>query len=246
MIIRQLSVLLLTLGMALPVVAQDTIRIATEGAYPPFNFIDASGEVKGFDVEIANALCAEMQADCELVTQDWDGIIPGLIAGRYDAIIASMSITPERQEAVSFSAPYYSNKLQFIAPKDSGFAVADAAESVVGAQRATIAAQWLEENVPNADIRLYDTQENAYLDLESGRLDAVLADVYVSYEWLDSAEGAAYEFKGEPVYDDDKIAVAVRKGDEALAEQFSEAIEALRANGTYQAINANYFPFDIY
>ena len=243
---RQLTIMLAGVLLAAPVAAQDTIRIATEGAYPPFNFIDASGEVQGFDVEIANALCEEMDANCELVTQDWDGIIPGLIAGRYDAIIASMSITPERQEAVSFSGPYYSNKLQFIAPKDSDFGPGDASGSTVGAQRATIAAQWLEENVPDADIRLYDTQENAYLDLETNRLDAVLADVYVSYEWLDSDEGATYEFKGEPVYDDDKIAVAVRKNDAALAERFSEAIEAIRADGTYQAINANYFPFDIY
>ncbi len=243
---RQLSAMLIGVLLATPVFAQDTIRIATEGAYPPFNFIDASGEVKGFDVEIANALCEEMDANCELVTQNWDGIIPGLIAGRYDAIIASMSITPERQEAVSFSEPYYSNKLQFIAPGDSDFGPGDAAGSAIGAQRATIAAQWLEENVPDADIRLYDTQENAYLDLESGRLDAVLADVYVSYEWLDSDEGAAYEFKGDPVYNDDKIAVAVRKDDQVLAERFSEAIEAIRADGTYQAINGNYFPFDIY
>ncbi|AGY92301.1 hypothetical protein SPICUR_06680 [Spiribacter curvatus] len=238
--------LLLGSLLAFPVFAQDTLRIATEGAYPPFNFIDASGEVKGFDVDIADALCAEMGADCELVTQSWDGIIPGLIAGRYDAIIASMSITPERQEAVSFSEPYYSNKLQFIAPDESEFMPADAADAVIGAQRATIAAQWLQDNIPEAEIRVYDTQENAYLDLESGRLDAVLADVYVSYEWLDSDEGAAYEFKGDPVYDDDKIAVAVGKGNEALAERFSEAIEAIRADGTYQAINADYFPFDIY
>lgn len=244
--IRSIFGLLLGGLMAFPVFAQDTLRIATEGAYPPFNFIDASGEVKGFDVDIANALCEEMGADCELVTQSWDGIIPGLIAGRYDAIIASMSITPERQEAVSFSEPYYSNKLQFIAPNESDFGPQDAADAVVGAQRATIAAQWLQDNVPEAEIRVYDTQENAYLDLESGRLDAVLADVYVSYEWLESEEGAAYEFKGDPVYDNDKIAVAVRKGDEALAERFSEAIDAIRDDGTYQAINAEYFPFDIY
>lgn len=244
--IRSMFGLLLGSLLAFPVFAQDTLRIATEGAYPPFNFIDASGEVKGFDVDITSALCAEMGADCELVTQSWDGIIPGLIAGRYDAIIASMSITPERQEAVSFSEPYYSNKLQFIAPNESDFMPADAADAVIGAQRATIAAQWLQDNIPEAEIRVYDTQENAYLDLESGRLDAVLADVYVSYEWLDSDEGAAYEFKGDPVYGDDKIAVAVRKGNEALAERFSEAIEAIRADGTYQAINADYFPFDIY
>lgn len=239
--------LALLLGLAaMPLTAEETLRIATEGAYPPFNFIDASGEVKGFDVDLARALCEEMGVECELVTQDWDGIIPGLIAGRYDAIIASMSITEERRQAVSFSAPYYSNKLQFIAPKSSDFDPDALAGLTIGAQRATIAAQWLEDIADDVRIRRYDTQENAYLDLESGRLDAVLADVYVSYEWLGSEAGADYEFKGDPVYDDDKIAVAVRKGDEALARRFSEAIEALRENGTYQEINAKYFPFDIY
>ncbi|MGD8429102.1 MAG: ABC transporter substrate-binding protein [Ectothiorhodospiraceae bacterium] len=227
--------------------AADTIRIATEGAYPPFNFIDESGDVKGFDVDIARALCDEMDADCKIVTQDWDGIIPGLLAGKYDAIIASMSITPERQKAVTFSAPYYSNKLQFIAPKDSSFDPnADLSGKTIGAQRATISAQWLKENTSGVNIKLYDTQENAFLDLESGRLDAILADKYVSYEWLKSDEGQDYEFKGKPVYDDDKIAIAVRKGNDELADRFSEAIESIRENGTYQKINSKYFPFDIY
>lgn len=241
------TLLLISLALvASPVAAQDSIRIATEGAYPPFNFIDGSGEPQGFDVDIANALCAEMNANCELVTQDWDGIIPGLLAGRYDAIIASMSITPERQEAVAFSEPYYSNRLQFIASADSDFMPEDAEGAVVGAQRATIAAQWMEENVPDGSLRLYDTQENAYLDLASGRVDAILADVYVSHEWLESEAGADFEFKGDAVFDDDKIAIAVRQGDEALADRFSAAIQAIREDGTYQAINAEYFPFDIY
>ncbi|MCS4503194.1 ABC transporter arginine-binding protein 1 [wastewater metagenome] len=228
--------------------AGDTIRIATEGAYPPFNFIDESGEVKGFDVDIARALCEEMEADCKLVTQDWDGIIPGLINGKYDAIIASMSITPERQEAVTFSAPYYSNKLQFIAPKDSDFdPTADLEGMTIGAQRATIAAQWLADNLGDSvDIKRYDTQENAFLDLASGRLDAILADKYVSWEWLNSKDGSAYEFKGDPVYDDDKIAIAVQKGNTELADRFSDAIKAIREDGTYQRINEKYFPFDIY
>lgn len=237
------------LALAIPfgAQAQDTIRIATEGAYPPFNFIDKSGEVKGFDVDIARALCEQMNADCELVTQDWDGIIPGLVAGKYDAIIASMSITEERKRAVSFSEPYYSNKLQFIAPKASSFSPKDLDGTTIGAQRATIAAQWLQDNAPESvNIKLYDTQENAFLDLASDRLDGILADKYVSYEWLNSEEGSSYEFKGEPVYDDDKIAIAVRNGDEELAKRFSRAIEAIRENGTYQEINARYFPFDIY
>ena len=233
---------------ALSAQASDTVRIATEGAFPPFNTIDDQGKPQGFDVDIARALCEQMKADCEIVTQDWDGIIPGLLAKKYDAIIASMSITPERLEAVDFSDPYYSNKLQFVAPKGKDYDLS--AEGLdgktVGAQRATISAQWLEENRPGADIKLYGTQEEAFLDLASGRLDVVLNDVYVTYDWLKSEEGKDFEFKGEPVYDDDKIAVALRKGDDELREKLNKALAEIIANGTYEKINAEYFPFSIY
>lgn len=228
--------------------AADKLRIGTEGAYPPFNMIDSTGQVTGFDVDVAKALCAEMKVECEIVTQDWDGIIPALLARKYDAIVASMSITEERQKAVDFTAHYYTNKLQFIAPKASAFApTAEAWKGKsLGAQRATIAGQWLEDNAKGASAKLYDTQENAYLDLAAGRLDAILADKFVNYEWLQSDAGKAFEFKGEPVMDNDKVAIAVRKGDAALRDRLSAAIQAIVANGTYKTINAKYFPFDIY
>ncbi|WP_404384555.1 ABC transporter substrate-binding protein [Caenispirillum salinarum] len=228
--------------------AQDTIRIATEGAFPPFNTIDETGQLQGFDVDIANALCKEMEADCEIVAQDWDGIIPGLLAKKYDAIVASMSITPERQKAVDFTDPYYSNKLQFVAPKGEEIDTSPQAleGKTIGAQRATISGQWLEENVPGADIKLYGTQEEAFLDLASGRLDAVLNDVYVTYDWLQTEEGGDFEFKGEPVYDEDKIGIAVRKGDDELLNRLNEALAAIIEDGTYAEINEKYFPFSIY
>lgn len=232
-----------------PVLGADTLRIGTEGAYPPFNFIGPDGELKGFDIDIANALCEEMNRDCEFVTQDWDGIIPGLLANKYDAIIASMSITPERDEAVDFTKRYYSNKLRFVAPKDSDIEPTEASleGKTVGAQRATISAQWLEENMDDVvDINQYDTQENAYLDLASGRIDAVLADMLVTYEWLESDAGSDYEFKGEAVYEGDRIAIAVREGNDELRREFNEAIDAIREDGTYERLNAKYFPFDIY
>ena len=227
--------------------AADTIRMGTEGAYPPFNRIDPDGKVSGFDIDIGNALCKQMKAECTWVTQDWDGIIPGLLAKKYDTIVASMSITPERQQAVDFTVPYYSNSLRYIAKKGSGLDPMKLDGKTIGAQRATIAAQYLEDHMKGKiDIKLYDTQENAYIDLAAGRLDAVLGDTLVNYEWLGSDAGKGFEFVGEAFNKSDKIGIAVRKGDTALRDKLSAAIKAIRADGTYAKINAKYFPFDIY
>ncbi len=151
-----------TLAFGTQAMAADKLKIGTEGAYPPFNLIDASGKVGGFDVEIAQALCAKMGAECEVVTSDWDGIIPALNAKKFDFLAASMSITEERKQAVDFTDAYYTNKLQFIAPKSSDLK-ADKASlkgKVIGAQRATIAGTWLEDNLADTvEIKLYDTQE---------------------------------------------------------------------------------------
>ncbi len=237
-----------TLAFGTSAIAADKLKIGTEGAYPPFNLIDASGQVGGFDVEIAKALCAKMAAECEVVTSDWDGIIPALNAKKFDFLAASMSITEERKAAVDFTDAYYTNKLQFIAPKSADFK-ADKSSlqgKVIGAQRATIAGTWLEDNLDGVvEIKLYDTQENAYLDLSSGRLDGVLADKFVNWEWLKSDAGKDFEFKGEPVFDNDKIAIAVRKGD-PLREKLNAALKEIVADGTYKQINDKYFPFSIY
>jgi len=227
--------------------AADKLRIGTEGAYPPFNQIDATGAVIGFDIDIAAALCNEMQVECEFITQDWDGIIPGLLAKKYDAVVASMSITEERMKAVAFTDPYYSNKLRYVAPKGSDIDVKDLKGKSVGAQRATISASYLEDNLgDDVSIKLYDTQENAYLDLESGRTDVVLADMLVTYEWLQKGAGEKFEFVGEEVNIDDSIGIAVRKEDDELRERLNKALAAIVADGTYEKINAKYFPFSIY
>jgi polar amino acid transport system substrate-binding protein len=237
-----------TLAFGTTAVAADKLKIGTEGAYPPFNLIDASGQVGGFDVDIAQALCAKMKAECEVVTSDWDGIIPALNAKKFDFLVASMSITEERQAAVDFTDAYYTNKLQFVAPKTGEFKTDKASlkGKVIGAQRATIAGTWLEDNLDGVvDIKLYDTQENAYLDLTSGRLDGILADTFVQWEWLKSDAGKSFEFKGDPVFDNDKIGIAVRKGD-ALRERLNVALKEIVEDGTYKKINDKYFPFSIY
>jgi polar amino acid transport system substrate-binding protein len=249
--LRKLIVTLsLIAGTALAATAAqaEKIRIATEGAYAPFNMIDESGELKGFDVDIANALCAQMQADCELVAQDWDGIIPGLLTRKYDAIIASMSITEERLRVVDFTDRYYSNVLAFAAARDRDLKTdKDGLKGlVIGAQRATIAGLYLEDNLGDTvEVKLYDTQDNAYLDLAAGRLDGLLSDKFPAYNWLQSEAGQGFEFKGDDIDIDDKIGIAVRKND-PLKEKFNAAIKAIVENGTYETINAKYFPFSIY
>jgi len=228
--------------------AADKLRIGTEGAYPPFNLVDANGELQGFDVDIAKALCDRMGAECTFVKQDWDGMIPALMARKFDAIVASMSITEERLKAVDFSEKYWTNKLQFVGKKDMMLDVSmDGLKGkTIGAQRATISGEWLEKNRAGANVKLYDTQENAYLDLASGRLDGILADALVNYDWLQSDAGKGFEFKGDPVFDGDLIGIAIRKGQDDLRMKLNKAIKDIVADGTYAKINAKYFPFSIY
>ncbi|MBT3359340.1 MAG: ABC transporter substrate-binding protein [Rhodospirillales bacterium] len=228
-------------------VAGDKVRMGTEGAYPPFNQIDPSGKLTGFDVDIGNALCEQMKADCTWVTQDWDGIIPGLLAKKYDTIIASMSITDERKQAVDFTERYYSNSLRYVAKKGSNLDISKLDGKAVGAQRATIAGQYLEDNLAGkVEMKLYDTQENAYIDLAAGRTDAILADMLVNYEWLQSDAGKGFEFVGESFNRSDVIGIAIRKGEDDLRKKLNSALKAIIANGTYAKINAKYFPFSIY
>ncbi|MFN0262959.1 ABC transporter substrate-binding protein [Tepidamorphus sp. 3E244] len=229
------------------------VRIGTEGAYPPFNYFDSDNQLQGFDVDIAKALCDEMKVECEFVAQDWEGIIPALIANKYDAIIASMSITPERQEKVDFTEKYYSTPPALIAPSDSELSATDPGTlegKTIGAQASTTHATFLEDVYKNSTIKLYGTQDEANLDLASGRLDAVAADSVVLSEWLKTDDGACCKMVGpmenDPQYFGDGAGIAVRKGEDDLREMFNKAIAAIRENGTYEKIEAKYFDFSVY
>lgn len=232
----------------------DKIRIGVEGAYPPFSWVTTTGELQGFDIEIANALCEEMGAECTLVQQDWDGIIPALLARKYDAIIASMSITEERKKKVDFSNKYYSTPAKFAQKKGAGIEIS--AEGLkgktVGVQRATIHDNFLTgEFGDSVDIRRYGTQDEAYLDAVAGRLDLLLADsVAMAEGFLSTDEGAGWEMVGpgftDPKYFGDGAGIAIRKNNQDLVDKFNAAIDALRASGKYQEINAKYFDFDVY
>ncbi|WP_372843404.1 ABC transporter substrate-binding protein [Psychrobacter sp.] len=222
----------------------NVLRIGTEGAYAPFNYTNADGTLGGFDIEIANAICADMQVTCEIMAQDWDGIIPGLKAGKYDAIVAAMSVTPERSQQVAFTDPYFSNALVFLAKKDSSFdpaKVSDINAHSIAAQRSTISSQWLENAYPKADMKLYDTLSNAFLDLGAGRVDAMISDKLPAIEWLSSASGSDYVLKGAEIDINDNFAIAVRPNDDALQAKINASLANIKSNGTYDKINQKYF-----
>ena len=226
----------------------NVLRIGTEGAYAPFNYTNADGTLGGFDVEIANAICADMKMTCEIMAQDWDGIIPGLKAGKYDAIVAAMSVTPERAKQVAFTDPYFSNALVFLAKKDSSFDPANSSDinaHSIAAQRSTISSQWLENTYPKANMKLYDTLSNAFLDLGAGRVDAMISDKLPALEWLGSASGSDYVLKGDEIDINDNFAIAVRPNDAALQVKINQSLANLKSNGTYDKINQKYFAIPV-
>ena len=230
------------------------VVIATEGAYPPFNFVDANGELQGFDVDIAKALCEKMQADCEIVAQDWDGIIPGLLAKKYDAIVASMSITEERKQKVDFTDKYYNTPAKFVAKKGSGLEISKEglAGKIIGVQVSTIHENFARDNFGDvAEIKAYDTQENANLDLVAGRVDCLVADsVALDEGFLKTDQGKDFEFVGpdftDPKWFGEGAGIAIRKGETELRDAFNAAIKAIRDDGTYKTINDKYFTYDVY
>ncbi|WP_341486069.1 ABC transporter substrate-binding protein [Thioclava sp. GXIMD4215] len=239
--------------LASAAMAED-LRIATEGAYPPFNYVEPSGEIKGFDVEIANALCKKLNANCTIVAQDWDGIIPGLLAKKYDLIVASMFITEERKKQIAFSDPYYASAMTLVAPKGAGLTdLTDKGLSgkTIGAQAGATQADYLQATFPSADIRLYPNQDEVNLDLASGRLDLEVGDMVPMAEWLhNTADGACCEMVGEPIRDPafvgEGVGIGLRKEDDTLRQRINAALKEMREDGTYQAINDKYFDIDIY
>lgn len=233
--------------------AAEKLRLGTEGAYPPFNFIDADGKVGGFDVEIGLALCKQMKTECEIVTQDWDGIIPGLQAKKYDFVIASMSITDERKKQVSFTEPYYRSALALVAPKDSDIvdvSVDALAGKMIGAQAGTTQGEYAQTFI-RSDVKLYPTQEEVNLDIINGRLDLQVSDYLPMLDWINnSPDGACCKFAGKPVTDPtfagEGIAIALRNEDDDLRNRLNEALKAIRADETYAAISEKYFRMDIF
>jgi arginine/ornithine transport system substrate-binding protein len=231
----------------------EKIKIAVEGAYPPFSFIDNAGKPVGFDVDIAKALCVEAKLDCEIVTQEWDGLIPGLNARKYSAIVASMTITDERRQVVDFTDSYYRSPVRFMAlrGKEFDFAKGGLGGKVIGVQSGTVYDKWLAETYPDAEIRSYPSTEEHNADLMSGRVDLVVTDALALLGgFLQTPEGKDYDLVGPDLTDrrlvGDGVGIAVRKGDDELRGTLNKAISAIRTDGTYDKINKTYFPIDIF
>ena len=247
--------LLCMLLPALTAHAQDgrKIRLGVEGAYPPFSSIGPDGKLKGFDIDIANALCEQMKAQCTMVQQEFDGMIPSLQAKKIDAVVASMSITEERKKVVDFTDKYYRTPARFVAKKNSGLKIDPAGlkGKRIGVQRTTIHDRFATDVFKESEIVRYAKQNDVFLDLAAGRLDGAILDwIAASEGFLKSPAGQDFSFQG-PIYVDFNYfgvgaGIAVRKGDTALKEDFNAAIKAIRANGTYKKLQDKYFTFDVF
>jgi len=246
-----LASLAIGLGSALaaaqeaPPAQKPVIRVAIEGAYPPFNFIDQNNELQGFEVELLKRLCEVMAAECVLVQHEWDGIIKGLLNREYDAIMSSLEITERRQRRIAFSDPYYRIPAVFIGSKETPpgeVSPSAMAGKTIGTTDRSDHEAYLKEFYKDSEIVLYAKPDEAHLDLLVGRLDAVFGDELLLSKFLGSREGACCHIIGDapadPVY-------RLRKEDEALRARFNGAIAAVKGDGTYDRIQAKYFSFDI-
>jgi arginine/ornithine transport system substrate-binding protein len=230
------------------------VRLASDFTYPPFNYKNADGTPVGFDIEIADALCAQAKLECTWVSQSWDALIPSLLARKSDVIMASMRITDDRKKKVLFTNKYYQTPARFVAAKNADFTIDQAGmkDKVIGVQQGTIHDRYVTDKFGAvAEIKRYTGQDEVYIDMQNGRLDATFGNAdQLSLAFLDKAEGKSFEFKGQAVTDKAYIgegtALALRMQDKDLAEKFNQAIVEIRQNGTYDKIAAKYFTFDIY
>lgn len=263
----------LMLGSAAHAKEWTKLRIATEGAFPPYNMHAADGKLIGFEIDLVADLCRRMKVECEVVAQDWDGILPGLNAGKYDAIMAAMSITPKRMEVIAFSVPYVSSPTRFATTKgtaldglpgdglrvDLGNAAAAKAAvdgmraklqgKSVGVQVSTIQADFLNTYFKGIlDIRTYKTSDEFFLDLGAGRLDAVVAAAANTQAAIDTPDGKNITFTG-PAFGGGPMGigsgVGLRKTDPELQEMFNTAIKAAAADGTLGRLTQQWFKLDL-
>ena len=228
--------------LATPAFAADKVRIATEGAYAPWNFLDDDGKLAGFEIDLGNALCAEAKLDCEFKANEWDSIIPNLIAGNYDIIMAGMSVTEERKQKIAFSNEYFPvTKSMMAAESGKTFDMDNLKGMKIGVQGATVQADWLNANLAEGNtIKSFEKPDQSVADLMAGNIDLLLAgDGYLD-EIVASSKGKL-EFVGSGYDIGGGVAIGMRQADKELAGKFNAAIETLKANGTVDSLIKKYF-----
>ncbi|OHV08435.1 transporter substrate-binding domain-containing protein [Kushneria phosphatilytica] len=255
---RLLTATLIT-AMMLPTVAlariPDTVRLAIDVPYKPFVERAPDGQLKGFEIDLGNALCEHAELNCKWVEQSWDGIIPGLLARKYDAILSSMAITPERERQVLFSIPYYNTPSVWIAPRDSDIDISDKASLKglsVGVQRGSIRDVYVTQEYGDVlDIRRYSSSEDVDNDLKTGRIDLAFEDFPLAIANFDfRGDDAPFKQVGPSIKTPTSIfgrgaAMAFRPRDKDLAAKFNQAIRDVYADGTFDKLMHQYFDYDL-
>ncbi|CDG21890.1 putative ABC transporter arginine-binding protein 2 [Xenorhabdus poinarii G6] len=220
-----------------------TLRFATEATYPPFEYLDANNKIQGFDIDLADALCAKLNTKCTFTNQAFDSLIPSLKFRRFDALMAGIDITPERQKQVDFTHIYYDNSATFIAVKGKFAQVADLKGKQVGMQNGTTHQKYLMEQHKEIKTVPYDSYQNAILDLKNGRLDAVFGDTAVVNEWL--KKNKELNAVGNKVTDKNYfgigLGIAVRKGNTDLRDKLNKALAEIKQDGTYDTLYKKWF-----
>ncbi|OOF70208.1 arginine ABC transporter substrate-binding protein [Rodentibacter caecimuris] len=212
-----------------------TLTFAMEATYPPFESTNDKGEIVGFDVDIAKAICQQIQADCHFSNQAFDALIPSLKAKKFDAVISAVDITQAREKQVSFTEPYYDSTASFIAAKPD---IDLSSVEVVGVQNGTTFQQYATKETKQYKVKAYASLQAAILDLKNGRIDMIFGDTAVLSEWM--KEDQNVYFVGEKVtnknYFGNGLGIAVNKSNKELLENLNKGLSAIKANGTYQEI----------
>ncbi|CAM0554759.1 Lysine/arginine/ornithine-binding periplasmic protein [Vreelandella titanicae] len=233
----------------------ETVRIAVDLPYEPFEYRASDGTLEGFDIDLGNALCEEVGVECEWVEQPWDGMIPGLLARKYDAIMSSMVITEEREEKVLFTDPYSATPRVWISPIDREVDLQNEEDIEglnVGVQRATLQDRYVTEIYGDmVNIRRYDDIDDVITDMQSGRLDLTFMNYPIAEEYLNiGKDGSMFkrvsDFIKEPSHIFGKgVGIAFRKRDTDIVEKFNEALKTIKSNGIYDSIMEKYFDYDV-
>ncbi|MBS0221540.1 MAG: transporter substrate-binding domain-containing protein [Proteobacteria bacterium] len=228
------------------------ITVATWGKYPPFNYLDRKGLPAGFEMDLAQEACQRMKAECEFVAANWNDLIPGLIDKKFDIVMASLEVTPERRRRLGMSRRYYLSPGAFIAAKGAPYDGPPALlrNKRIGVQRDSMHADWLDRNFRrSAQIKRYASVEDELQALAKGEVDAVFGDKAQLWLWSQKPEGGCCALMGQDVKDTQTLGIGVsagiRREDVKLREAFNRAIGEMLSDGTYKKLNAKYFPFPL-